>query len=122
MAYFGTGMASYERILQDSRVNDKPVGPQHHLHNAQRKEWEKKNPTKEKLNVEDAKAKVNKAADDVKNAVAQTRKVIASIKIKPIPTKESLKQKLKEENMKKLGDSLKVVDRCDHIKSSGNGL
>lgn len=122
MNNFGTGMKTYERILQDSRIDGKAIGPQHHLHDSQRKDWEKNNPEPVKPKIEELKAKINKAVDNSKKAADSTKKVIASVKIKPLPTKDSLMKKFKEEKIKKLGDALKFDDRCSHIKSSGNGL
>ena len=54
------GAKTYKRILQSCRVNNRPIGSEHHLFDRQHKEWQKDNPqssNENKVRVKKIKAK-----------------------------------------------------------------
>ena len=109
------GMDTYNRILQDARVNGKPIGPDFHKFDLQRKLWEKQQTilpqTREAKSVV-----VTASTTPAKEALKA--KVLARVSVPRTPT---LQEKYQAEQIKKIADGYKVDERIQYTRS-GNGL
>jgi len=130
--YTRVGMETYHRILQDARVNNKPIGPKYHEHNRQFKQWEARQNNlavlKKAREVKHHKAevrKVNKAQreklDQTKAQLQEALNRINAVKEK-LASETTLRAKYDAQRTKKLSDAYKTGNSTDRIKSSGNGL
>jgi hypothetical protein len=105
-------MDTYNRIITDARVNNKPIGPKFHAYDRQRKEFDAKSPTKEEARVltqtRTATAVVTKE---------QTREAIkAKIQAKvTAPRVQTLREKYEAEQIKKIADGYKVDEGIRYV-------
>jgi len=108
------GMDTYNRILQDARINNKPIGPQHHVFDRQRKEYDSltKSEAKVLTQTRTATAVVTKA--DTRAAIKA--KIQAKV---TAPRVQTLQEKYHAEQIKKIADGYKVEEKYSR---SGNGL
>lgn len=124
----------FSRVIQSARINNEPIGPEHHLHNKQFKKWcegksaeeilaaiespkrKKKKELVKKISSKESKAFVGKIVAAKVTPVTKTKEMIKA------EMEQRAKEKLKKMEQQKLIDSLTPFCRCDHIKSSGSGL
>jgi hypothetical protein len=103
------GAKTYNRILQSCRINNRPLGSEHHLFDRQHKEWQEKNKGSKQNNgkVRVKKIKAINISRSPKNSESDNEKLF---------------EKYRLYMKKKLADTLKCDLRLSHIKSVGNGL
>lgn len=109
------GMGTYLRILQEARVNGKPVGVNHHLLNRQFKEWS----AQEKAHVEILTQTRTARAVEVKDSLK------AKIATKVATTKPTLRDRYEQEQRAKIAAGYETPEwqrSTDNIPSRGNGL
>jgi hypothetical protein len=118
------GMGTYEKILQDCRVNGSKIGPKHHEYNKQFKTWAEKNPGKAALVAELSKP-AKKEAKQVVKAARKNGSVTTEVrqnKTIEVQPHNALREKLERENKAKLAESYKIERDGREHKSAGNGL
>lgn len=111
------GMDTYNRIITEARATGKPIGPQFHKHDLQRKLWEKQ----QGLLTQTREPKSVVVTSSPSNAPSMTKealkaKVIARVSV---PREPSLREKYQAEQIKKIADGYKVPETYTR---SGNGL
>ena len=106
------GMDTYNRIVTDMRATGKPIGPQFHKFDFQRKIWEK-------MNLTQPEAKVLTQTRTAQAVVTkdQTREAIkAKLQVKvTAPQPQSLREKYQAEQIKKIADGYKVEEGVRYI-------
>jgi hypothetical protein len=108
------GMDTYNRIITDARATGKPIGPQFHKHDLQRKLWEKQQGIL--IQTREAKAVVVSSPSNSMTKEALKAKVIARVSV---PREPSLREKYQAEQIKKIADGYKVEEKYTR---TGNGL
>ena len=100
------GMDTYNRILQDARIEGKPIGPKHHLLDHHLKQW----------------AKEAHARTKVLTETRTARAVEIKEKVKTLRSKPTLREKYEQEQRAKIAEGYKVKNSTDDLPSRGNGL
>jgi len=110
------GMNTYNRILQDARMEGKPIGAKHHLHDRQLKEWVRDNAQKLQALKETRTARTIETKTGLKTKIAQKA---------AMPTKPTLRDRYEQEQRAKIAKGYETPDwqrSTDAIPSRGNGL
>lgn len=111
------GMDTYNRIITEARATGKPIGPQFHKLDLQRKLWEKQQGILTQTRT--AKAVVTSTTSTPSaTKEALKAKVVARASV---PREQSLREKYQAEQIKKIADGYKVEEKIQYT-SRGNGL
>jgi hypothetical protein len=110
------GMDTYNRIITEARATGKPIGPQFHKLDLQRKLWEKQQGLL--TQTREPKSVVVSSPSNSTTREALKAKVVARVSV---PREPSLREKYQAEQIKKIADGYKVEEKIQYV-SRGNGL
>ena len=118
------GMNTYGRMIQSLRADGAPIGPKHHLHDKQLRQWVAKQKNKEQLSkARDAK-KTHATMREVRKNLQTAKQKIAA-RSEEITAEAALRQKATDQARQKIADGYKAPEwdtTTGKIKSVGNGL
>jgi len=110
------GMNTYNKILNSCRVDNKPIGPKHHMYDGQLKNWVAQRKAQQGTKPASpitTKPELTATKESLKS------KILARVSA---PRPMTLRERYDAEAKEKLAATLKVDSRTDHLKSVGNGL
>lgn len=117
----GVGMENYNRLLQNARNNGDPIGPEHHLYQAARQKWERRQSNLTQLAAARETKVKRGAVNKVKVQIAKAKQKIEEA-LQAAEEEARIRELAKKKAKEQLGAAYRTGNSTDQIKSVGNGV